>query len=73
MENSNSMEMDEIVTTGLINEWINENIDDFVKPIRQIKPRIGTISIDYSKTNWGRWLNDPSIVDYSSKIAKVFN
>ena len=72
MEKSKSINDDANLTQTLLDAFISENMDDFVDPDRQIFYRGPKVVVDYSSSTWGRWLDNPTIHDPNSKIAKIF-
>ena len=67
---------DPIIAT--VNDWISRNshnfvridgeLDDFELPRR----RQQTAPVDYTHTQWHRWITDPTIDDDESRLGKLF-
>ena len=72
MEKFKSVNDDANLTQTLLDAFISENMDDFVDPDPQIFYRGPKVVVDYSSSTWGRWLDNPTIHDPNSKIAKIF-
>jgi len=67
---------DPIVVT--VNDWIYKNWQLFVRrddssmAFKPPRRRRRTEQIDYTQTQWYRWINDPTVEDEGSKIGKLF-
>ena len=71
MDSSDTSNIEEVLTRKLVNNWIYDELESIVEPERETLRREPKTEVDYWDSTWGRWLNDKSIHNPNSKIARI--
>ena len=75
MEKSNNFKLSPDTKIEIVQAFFMENIDEYVSSDEEPEfylPRESPDSVKYWETKWGKWLNDPKLLEPHSKLSKLF-